>query len=114
MVKTLSTSIAVLLFALFVTVSTPVFCAAQGRKDPDIEKLKRMLPKLEQLVQEKLPMLKQMLEAKLQSLQPKMENLGPKFDRLEQRLRNIEQRLDRLEQKQLFGGSGGGYGSRPY
>ena len=112
MAKTLSAITAVLLVAIFITVSTPGFCAAQGSSDPDIEKLKRMLPKLEQLLREKLPMLKQMLEAKLQSLQPKLENFGPKFDRLDQRLRNLEQRLERLEQKQLFGG--GGYGSRPY
>jgi DNA repair exonuclease SbcCD ATPase subunit len=104
MMKTLSTIASVLIAALFITVWTPLFCAAQGSRDPEIEKLKRMMPQIEQLIKERLPMLKQMIEQKLQSMQPKMEGFGPKFNRLEQRLRNLEQRLDRLEQKQMFGG----------
>jgi chromosome segregation ATPase len=88
--------------------------AAQSSGDPDIAKLKRMLPKLEQLLQSRLPMLKQTLEGRMRGSSLNMRDLSPKLDRLEQRLRNIEQRLNRLEQKQLFRGTGGSYDSRTF
>jgi hypothetical protein len=79
--------------------TAPQTCLGQ---DPEIKRLKEMLPQLEQMLQEKLPVLREKLPMLKQMMEQKLQSLEPKLDRLEQRLQSLEEKIYRLEQKDTF------------
>jgi hypothetical protein len=100
--RVLLTFLVVMVASLLLVVSIPCVSSAQGSSDPDIQKLKRMLPELEQLLRNKLPELQQLISGKLNLIQPRSTDMSPKIMRLEQKIQTLEQRVNRLEQKQMF------------